>query len=62
MQTMIHKIHAGSSLPSVKSGTPYQIIGYQNSVADYSTVVFPADVQLVAAMNPCPCGSLPQRA
>jgi len=29
----------------VLAGTPYQIIGYQQSVSDFSTVVFPADVR-----------------
>ncbi len=45
MAVFIHKIHAGSSLPSVKAGGTYQIIGYQNAVTDFSTVVFPADVR-----------------
>ncbi len=31
----------GANLPSVQAGTPYQIIGYNNSVADFSDVVFP---------------------
>jgi OmcA/MtrC family decaheme c-type cytochrome len=43
MKVFIHKIHMGSQLPSVVAGTPYQIIGYQNAVSDFSTVVFPAD-------------------
>ena len=43
MKVFIHKIHMGSSLPSVQAGTPYQIIGFQNSVNDWSTVVYPAD-------------------
>lgn len=44
-EVLFHKIHMGSSLPSVKAGTPYQIIGFQQSVNDYSTVVFPADAR-----------------
>jgi OmcA/MtrC family decaheme c-type cytochrome len=45
MKVFIHKIHMGSSLPSVQAGTPYQIIGFQNSVNDWSTVEYPADVR-----------------
>ena len=54
LKVMAHKIHMGSQLPSVigyTSGTqtiapaPYQIIGYMNSVNDFSTVVDPANPQ-----------------
>jgi OmcA/MtrC family decaheme c-type cytochrome len=45
MKVFIHKIHRGSSLPSVQAGKPYQIIGFQNSVNDWSTVEYPADVR-----------------
>lgn len=42
---MVHKIHAGSSLPSVHAGAPYRIIGFNQTVVDWSTVVYPADVR-----------------
>jgi OmcA/MtrC family decaheme c-type cytochrome len=45
MPVLIHKIHAGSSLPSVQAGTPYVVIGNANSVHDYSKIVMPSDVR-----------------
>jgi OmcA/MtrC family decaheme c-type cytochrome len=45
LKVMAHKIHMGSSLPSVIAGTPYQIIGFNNSVNDFSKVVDPAMAQ-----------------
>ncbi|HEX7137292.1 MAG TPA: OmcA/MtrC family decaheme c-type cytochrome, partial [Vicinamibacterales bacterium] len=44
MKVFAHKIHDGSNLPSVKAGTPYQIIGFGQSINDFSTVVFPQNV------------------
>jgi OmcA/MtrC family decaheme c-type cytochrome len=41
MRVMVHKIHRGAELPSVAAGVPYQIVGYNNSVHDYSDVVYP---------------------
>jgi OmcA/MtrC family decaheme c-type cytochrome len=45
MKVFVHKIHMGEELPSVQAGTPYQIIGYQQSVSDYSEVAMPSDVR-----------------
>jgi len=44
MAVMIHKIHDGSSLPSVQAGTPYQFITSHGN-SDFSSVVFPADTR-----------------
>jgi OmcA/MtrC family decaheme c-type cytochrome len=43
LPVMVHKIHMGADLPSVQAGKPYQIIGFQGSVSDWSTVVLPSD-------------------
>jgi OmcA/MtrC family decaheme c-type cytochrome len=43
LPVMVHKIHMGSELPSVQGGKPYQIIGFQGSVNDWSSVVHPSD-------------------
>jgi OmcA/MtrC family decaheme c-type cytochrome len=50
-KVMIHKIHMGANLPSVQAGTPYQIIGFQQSVNDFSTVVFPQDIRNCATCH-----------
>ena len=45
MKVMAHKIHMGSDLPSVQAGKPYQTIGFNNAVSDWSTVEYPADAR-----------------
>ncbi len=44
MHVMTHKIHMGANLPSVLSGEPYQIVGYRDSVHDYSNVQYPGEI------------------
>lgn len=45
LKVMAHKIHMGEELPSVQAGNPYQIIGRNGSVSDWSTVVMPSDAR-----------------
>jgi OmcA/MtrC family decaheme c-type cytochrome len=45
MRVMIHKIHRGPNLPSVKAGTPYVIIGNAQSVNDFSHTTYPQDIR-----------------
>ena len=45
LKVMVHKIHSGANLPSVQAGIPYQIIGYRQSVNDYSEIVMPQDMR-----------------
>ncbi len=41
MKVMVHKIHMGSSLPSVEGGKDYIIIGNSQSVHNYSEIAYP---------------------
>ncbi len=41
---IIHKLHRGKYLPSVKQGKPYFIVGARQRVFDYSAVVSPQSV------------------
>jgi OmcA/MtrC family decaheme c-type cytochrome len=44
LKVFIHKIHMGSSLPSVIAGTPFWV-EHRGARVDFSTVVFPQDIR-----------------
>jgi OmcA/MtrC family decaheme c-type cytochrome len=44
MKVLIHKIHGAAFLPN-KATDPYIINGHNNSVHDFSTIVYPQDVR-----------------
>jgi OmcA/MtrC family decaheme c-type cytochrome len=44
MRVFIHKLHMGSSLPSVKAGGKYFVV-HRGTLQDYSTIVFPQDIR-----------------
>jgi len=43
LPVLIHSLHMGENLPSVKAGTPYEIYGYGGSVSNFSSIAYPSD-------------------
>lgn len=56
-KVMVHKIHRGEDLPSVKAGTPYVIIGNAQSRNDFSTVAFPRDIRNCTTCHAAPAAN-----
>ena len=55
-KVLIHKIHSGATLPSVQQGKGYFIVGFRQTVADFSDVVFPYHNHGVAHCTACHSG------
>jgi len=74
MAVMVHKIHAGSSLPSISNyvtgtsdptptlGQGYWIVGYRDSLSNFNTVVYPQDQRNCAACHVQDLASAPEAA
>ena len=62
LTVMTHKIHMGSDLPSVQAGKPYQIIGREGSVNDWSTVALPSDARRCEVCHEQNSGAMQARA
>jgi OmcA/MtrC family decaheme c-type cytochrome len=52
MPVLIHKIHMGKNLPSVKAGTPYRI-WHRNQWSDFSNVGFPGGTDELMTCEVC---------
>lgn len=44
-KVLIHRLHSGKALPSVAAGTPYFIVGYRQSLFDFSYGLWPQDTR-----------------
>jgi OmcA/MtrC family decaheme c-type cytochrome len=44
-KVMVHRLHNGANLPSVQGGKPYYIVGFNQSVADFTNSTWPQDVR-----------------
>jgi OmcA/MtrC family decaheme c-type cytochrome len=44
-KVLIHRLHTGAQLPSVQAGQEYQIIGFRQTVFNFSHGVWPQDVR-----------------
>lgn len=55
-KVMIHRIHSGARLPSVAAGTPYYIIGFRQTVFDFSLGVWPQDTRNCTTCHAGPDG------
>jgi OmcA/MtrC family decaheme c-type cytochrome len=52
MSVLVHKIHMGKNLPSVKAGTPYRI-WHRGAWSDFSSVGFPSGVDELKTCEVC---------
>jgi len=56
-KVMIHRIHSGKTLPTVRQNIPYFIVGYSQGVLDWSDLAFPWHDHGVRHCTVCHSGS-----
>ncbi|HEX9399367.1 MAG TPA: hypothetical protein VF912_04590 [Anaeromyxobacter sp.] len=56
-KVMIHRIHSGETLPSVRQGIPNFIVGFRQTVVDWSDLTFPWHDHGVRHCTVCHSGS-----
>jgi OmcA/MtrC family decaheme c-type cytochrome len=50
-KVVIHRLHSGAQLPSVQAGDPYQIVGFRQTLFDFSYGVWPQDTRNCATCH-----------
>ena len=45
LKVMVHRVHAGSQLPSVAAKVPYLVVGFNQSANDFSKASWPQDIR-----------------
>ena len=45
LKRLVHRIHRGKELPSVKAGKPFLVVGIRQEIFDFSTIGLPQDIR-----------------
>jgi OmcA/MtrC family decaheme c-type cytochrome len=55
-KVLFHRLHSGEQLPSVVEGKPFYIVGFRQTVVDFSTIVWPQDTRNCTTCHTGPDG------
>ncbi len=56
LKVLVHKIHSGELLPSVKGGKPYYIVGVRQTAFNFGTIAWPQDTRNCTTCHTGPNG------